>query len=180
MTWAGSKHILFTFLSLATASTISLVIPTTPSNVLPKSPHSFNANAASSMRRFVADAISARVDCTTTCEVALPSGLEIVSTVRIAAIVSRFTYRYVEYWTESHIDTSRHPPSSPFGDENVEFESGVSPSHPFARFFRELASSKGGGNTPVRSGSRPEDVIVGRSGGRTDKSRLHKNDEDSA
>lgn len=92
MTWAGSKHILFTFLSLATASTISLVKPTTPSIVLPKSPHSFNANAASSMRRFVADAISARVHRTTMCEVALPSGLDLVKTVRNAAMLSRSAY----------------------------------------------------------------------------------------
>jgi hypothetical protein len=117
------------------------------------------------------------VDRTTTCEVALPSGLETVSTVRIAAIVSRSTYGYVECWAEPHVDTSIHSPSSPFGVVNVEFESGVSPSHPLARFFRELASSEGGGSTPVKSGSRPEDVIVGRSGGRTDRSRLHKNDE---
>jgi hypothetical protein len=40
------------------------------------------------MRRFVADAISVRVHRTMTCEVALPSGLDLVDTVRIAAIVS--------------------------------------------------------------------------------------------
>lgn len=70
--------------------------------------------------------------------------------------------------------TSEFSPSSPFADANVVFESGVSPSHPFARFFRELGSSEGGGSTPVSSGSPPEDVIVGRSCGRTDRSRLRK------
>jgi hypothetical protein len=72
---------------------------------------------------------------------------------------------------------SRRSPSNPFGDANVEFESNVSPSHPFARFFRELASSEGGDNMPVSSGSRPEYIMVGLSGGRTDKSRLRKASE---
>lgn len=44
------------------------------------------------MRRFVADAISARVHRTMMCEVALPSGLDLVNTVRNAAMLSRSAY----------------------------------------------------------------------------------------
>lgn len=80
--------------SLATASTISRVIPICPFAPSPvictceRSPHSLRANAASSTRRLVARAISASVHWTTTCDVALPSEFDVVSIRRSALIAS--------------------------------------------------------------------------------------------
>ena len=81
---ATSRHILFTFLSFATCSTISLEItiasfsPPSPVFTCRRSPHSRNAKATSSGRIFVAFAMSNSVHLTLRCVVALPVTGEIV------------------------------------------------------------------------------------------------------
>ena len=82
-TFVKSIHILLTFRSCATVSTISreiaIVIVSPSPSLRTSSPHSFSANAASSTRRFVARAKSASVQRTTVCTAALPSGAGTVS-----------------------------------------------------------------------------------------------------
>ena len=82
-----SIYMIFTFLSFATCSTRDLVITITSSSEMPafrriNKPHSFKAKAASSIRRFVARAMSARVQSTLTWVSAPPSSRCVVSNTR--------------------------------------------------------------------------------------------------
>ncbi|KAI5989179.1 hypothetical protein EDC04DRAFT_3148964, partial [Pisolithus marmoratus] len=74
---AKLKHVSFTCRSLATASTISCVIVMTTHLRYVQQPH------ASLTLKFIEWAISASVHRTTTCDMALPLGLEMVITLRM-------------------------------------------------------------------------------------------------
>lgn len=95
---------IFTFLSFATCSTRDLVITITSSSEMPaflriNRPHSFRAKAASSIRRFVARAMSARVQSTLTWVSAPPSSRCVVSNTRSVVNMESTENKVLEFNT---------------------------------------------------------------------------------
>ena len=159
-------HMRLTFRSRATASTISreiAIVMASPSPSLrTSSPHSFSANAASSMRKFVARASSASVQRATTCTAALPSGADTVSYVLSNAAGPAPAPR------ESCAAGDALPPSGELGAAD-------SPSQPLvrlARFWGESGVVSVSMQICERSGRRPTVLIGGRSEGSVDRSWL--------
>ena len=162
-------HMRLTFRSRATVSTISreiaIIIASPSPSLRTSSPHSFSANAASSMRKFVARANSASVQRATTCTAALPSGAGTVSYVLSNCKCAEGPAPVPRV---SCVTGDALPPSGELGAAD-------SPSQPLvrlARFCGEGGVVSASTRRCERSGRWPTVLIGGRSGGRVDRSWL--------
>ena len=173
---------IFTFLSFATCSTRDLVITITSSSEMPaflriNRPHSFRAKAASSIRRFVARAMSARVQSTLTWVSAPPSSRCVVSNTRSLVNVGSMVQRY-----KFNITADLLGEDAPWMDfkgimhmlASMLVSDSTSPSKPFVRFFFlvwvTISTSPDSGL--CTSGNEATFLIDRTSGDRTESTRL--------
>ena len=171
---------IFTFLSFATCSTIDLVITITSPSETPaflriNRPHSFRAKAASSTRRFVARATSARVQSILTCVSAPPSSLCVVSNTR--SVVNIGSMVYYDRWNSRFV--REDAPLMDFKGimhmlASMLVSDSTSPSKPFVRFFflvwATVSISPDSGL--CMSGNEATFLIDKTSGDRTESTRL--------